>query len=300
MAQARRAKPRPSRVILPLAVAAALLIGGFDRRLAVLARGAHGGAEPHQTPAVAATESTAVPPTTPQATATPSARTPTAEPTPEPTTERRPTASAAARRAMDGLSRSGAGRRPRAGGGQGGDRPLVRPRRRGAPGRGREDHRRRAAGDFQADPAGRPHGSTALHRGGQCPSQDHGLVRQGRGRRRQDQDRDGQVPEAEQGAAARAGGGRGRDEGLEEPPGRYAAFPARSTCRTRRGSGSRPTGRPPHTSRRTTRPWTSSTPRAAERVVESPEVSEAALTVTAWHRRRHKPRSTISAPTCPR
>lgn len=101
MAQARRAKARPSRAILPLAVAAALLIGGSIAAWQFWPE-APTAAEPHQTPAVVATESTAVPPATPQATATPSTTTmptaePTTEPTPEATTE---PANPSARRAM--------------------------------------------------------------------------------------------------------------------------------------------------------------------------------------------------------
>ena len=93
MAQARRAKQRPSRVILPLAVAAALLVGGSAAAWQFWPE-TPTAAEPHETPAVGATESTAVPTTTPRATATPSS-------TPTATASATPTPSRAAVKAMD-------------------------------------------------------------------------------------------------------------------------------------------------------------------------------------------------------
>ena len=93
MAQARRAKQRPSRFILPLAVAAALLVGGSAAAWQFWPE-TPTAALPHQTPAVGATESTAVPTTAPRATATPSS-------TPTATASKTPRPSRAAVRAMD-------------------------------------------------------------------------------------------------------------------------------------------------------------------------------------------------------
>ena len=202
MAQARRAKPRPSRVILPLAVAAALLVGGSVAAWQFWPESPTA-AEPHETPAVAATESTAVPTTTPRATATPSSH-------PDADRLRRPRPGQRRRRSRPWTTAgTGYGPRTRCWTRPAGDRPLGGPRRGRTQGRGSEHLGGQAAGDLQADPAGRSVGPAALRRRGQRPRTDRGLLRQGRGRRRHDQDRDGQVPRAKQGAEAGAGG-RGR------------------------------------------------------------------------------------------